>query len=71
MKEAVVREPAKQAAMREPAKTPVVGVRPPVAPAPRSPKRRLTPVGPSEEQPPEPVEIIDPESWLSTIDEAG
>ena len=32
----------------------------------------MTPVGnPTQEQPPEPVEIIDTENWLSTIDEAG
>lgn len=37
--------------------------------AAKSVKRRLTPVGGTEELPPEPVEFLDPENWLATIDE--
>jgi hypothetical protein len=43
----------------------------PAAVTGKTPKRNLTPVGGAEELPPEPVEFLDPENWLATIDEAG
>ena len=43
----------------------------PAAVSGKTAKRNLTPVGGTEELPPEPVEFLDPENWLATIDEAG
>ena len=65
--------PAAAAAPRN-AATPAKGApaaKLPAAVTGKTAKRHLTPVGGAEELPPEPVELVDSDNWLATIDEAG